>query len=160
MLAEASHAPDIKAPAHLSLIRPSKITFDCSKRGSGVTVHLNFAAMDSRTMFVLLWMLLSSTSTGIKLDGNGYVDIVIAISSKVPQDNTLVDKIKVNMFCFCFLVYLTNFMCINRLMAFVKNNILSQLEKKIKINVFRISLTVFVNEHIKVELLFFNTYTF
>ncbi|XP_026112862.1 calcium-activated chloride channel regulator 1-like [Carassius auratus] len=50
--------------------------------------------MDSRTVFVLLWMLLLSTSTAIKLDGNGYVDIVIAISSKVPQDNRLVDKIK------------------------------------------------------------------
>ncbi|XP_059370714.1 calcium-activated chloride channel regulator 1-like [Carassius carassius] len=50
--------------------------------------------MDSRMVFVLLWMLLSSTSTGIKLDGNGYVDVVIAISSKVPQDNRLVDKIK------------------------------------------------------------------
>ncbi|XP_043114419.1 calcium-activated chloride channel regulator 3A-1-like [Puntigrus tetrazona] len=49
--------------------------------------------MDSRTVFVL-WMLLLSTSTGIKLDGNGYVDIVIAISSRVPQDHTLVDKIK------------------------------------------------------------------
>ncbi|XP_048015955.1 calcium-activated chloride channel regulator 4-like [Megalobrama amblycephala] len=49
--------------------------------------------MDSRTVFVLLWMLLSS-STGIKLDGNGYVDITIAIGSKVPQDNTLIDKIK------------------------------------------------------------------
>uniref|UniRef100_A0A8C2F6F5 Chloride channel accessory 1 n=1 Tax=Cyprinus carpio TaxID=7962 RepID=A0A8C2F6F5_CYPCA len=36
-------------------------------------------AMDSRMVFVLLWMLLSSTSTGIKLDGNGYVDVVIAI---------------------------------------------------------------------------------
>uniref|UniRef100_A0A8C1LP08 VWFA domain-containing protein n=1 Tax=Cyprinus carpio TaxID=7962 RepID=A0A8C1LP08_CYPCA len=50
--------------------------------------------MGSRMMFVLLWMLLSSTSTGIKLDGNGYVDIVIAISSKVTQDNRLIDKIK------------------------------------------------------------------
>ncbi|XP_052473200.1 calcium-activated chloride channel regulator 4A [Carassius gibelio] len=50
--------------------------------------------MDSRTMFVLLWMLLSSPSSGIKLDGNGYVDIIIAISSRVPQDNTLIDKIK------------------------------------------------------------------
>uniref|UniRef100_A0A673KU12 Si:ch211-116o3.3 n=1 Tax=Sinocyclocheilus rhinocerous TaxID=307959 RepID=A0A673KU12_9TELE len=50
--------------------------------------------MDSRTVFVLLWMLLSSTSTGIKLDGNGYVDVVIAISSKVPQDIRLIDKIK------------------------------------------------------------------
>ncbi|XP_077065031.1 calcium-activated chloride channel regulator 4A-like [Siphateles boraxobius] len=50
--------------------------------------------MDSRTVFVLLWMLLSYTSTGIKLDGNGYVDITIAISSKVPQDNTLIEKIK------------------------------------------------------------------
>ncbi|RXN38313.1 epithelial chloride channel -like protein [Labeo rohita] len=39
-------------------------------------------------------MLLSSTSTGIKLDGNGYVDVVIAISSRVSQDNTLIDKIK------------------------------------------------------------------
>uniref|UniRef100_A0A673FKL7 Calcium-activated chloride channel N-terminal domain-containing protein n=1 Tax=Sinocyclocheilus rhinocerous TaxID=307959 RepID=A0A673FKL7_9TELE len=54
--------------------------------------------MDSRTVFVLLWMLLSSISTGIKLDGNGYVDVVIAISSKVPQDNRLVDQIKVNMY--------------------------------------------------------------
>ncbi|XP_073674111.1 calcium-activated chloride channel regulator 4A-like [Garra rufa] len=50
--------------------------------------------MDSRTVFVLLWMLLSSTSTGIKLDGNGYVDIIIAISSKVTQDDRLIDKIK------------------------------------------------------------------
>ncbi|KAF4103937.1 calcium-activated chloride channel regulator 1-like [Onychostoma macrolepis] len=50
--------------------------------------------MDSRTVFVLLWMLLSSTSTGIRLDGNGYVDVVIAISAKVPQDNRLIDKIK------------------------------------------------------------------
>ncbi|XP_067307117.1 calcium-activated chloride channel regulator 1-like isoform X1 [Pseudorasbora parva] len=50
--------------------------------------------MDSKKGFVLLWMLLSSTSTGIKLDGNGYVDVIIAISSKVPQDNTLIDKIK------------------------------------------------------------------
>uniref|UniRef100_A0A672LXS4 Calcium-activated chloride channel regulator 4A-like n=1 Tax=Sinocyclocheilus grahami TaxID=75366 RepID=A0A672LXS4_SINGR len=50
--------------------------------------------MDSRTVFVLLWMLLSSISTGIKLDGNGYVDVIIAISSKVPQDNRLVDQIK------------------------------------------------------------------
>uniref|UniRef100_A0A8C1MRT6 Chloride channel accessory 1 n=1 Tax=Cyprinus carpio TaxID=7962 RepID=A0A8C1MRT6_CYPCA len=50
--------------------------------------------MDSRTMFVLFWMLLSSTSSGIKLDGNGYVDIVIAISSRVPEDNTLINKIK------------------------------------------------------------------
>nr|XP_021328578.1 epithelial chloride channel protein-like isoform X2 [Danio rerio] len=53
--------------------------------------------MDSRTVFVLLWMLLSYTSTGIKLDGNGYVDIVIAISSNVPEDYMLIDKIK-NMF--------------------------------------------------------------
>uniref|UniRef100_A0A8C1YAB4 Calcium-activated chloride channel N-terminal domain-containing protein n=1 Tax=Cyprinus carpio TaxID=7962 RepID=A0A8C1YAB4_CYPCA len=53
--------------------------------------------MDSRMVFVLLWMLLLSTSTGIKLDGNGYVDVVIAISSNVPQDNRLIDKIKVNM---------------------------------------------------------------
>uniref|UniRef100_A0A8C1ZEF1 Chloride channel accessory 1 n=1 Tax=Cyprinus carpio TaxID=7962 RepID=A0A8C1ZEF1_CYPCA len=51
-------------------------------------------AMDSRMVFVLLWMLLLSTSTGIKLDGNGYVDVVIAISSNVPQDNRLIDKIK------------------------------------------------------------------
>uniref|UniRef100_A0A673IE06 Epithelial chloride channel protein-like n=1 Tax=Sinocyclocheilus rhinocerous TaxID=307959 RepID=A0A673IE06_9TELE len=50
--------------------------------------------MDSRSVFVLLWMLLSSTSTGIKLDGNGYVDIVIAIGSRVPQDDTLIGKIK------------------------------------------------------------------
>ncbi|XP_073674204.1 calcium-activated chloride channel regulator 1-like [Garra rufa] len=50
--------------------------------------------MGPRTVFFLLWMLLSSTSTGIKLDGNGYVDVVISISSRVPQDNTLIDKIK------------------------------------------------------------------
>ncbi|XP_050958606.1 calcium-activated chloride channel regulator 3A-1 [Labeo rohita] len=50
--------------------------------------------MDSRTVFVSLWMLLSSTASGIRLDGNGYVDIVIAIGSKVPQDDTLIDKIK------------------------------------------------------------------
>uniref|UniRef100_A0A673IIY9 Epithelial chloride channel protein-like n=1 Tax=Sinocyclocheilus rhinocerous TaxID=307959 RepID=A0A673IIY9_9TELE len=52
------------------------------------------AAMDSRSVFVLLWMLLLSTSTGIKLDGNGYVDVIIAIGSKVPQDDRLIDKIK------------------------------------------------------------------
>ncbi len=62
-------------------------------------------------MLVLLWMLLSSTSTGIKLDGNGYIDVVIAISSKVPQDDTLVDKIKVKFIY--FLVCLTNVVCIN-----------------------------------------------
>ncbi|KAF4103938.1 hypothetical protein G5714_014925 [Onychostoma macrolepis] len=39
-------------------------------------------------------MLLSSISTGIKLDGNGYVDIIITIGSKVPQDDKLIDKIK------------------------------------------------------------------
>ncbi|XP_059389506.1 calcium-activated chloride channel regulator family member 3-like [Carassius carassius] len=39
-------------------------------------------------------MLLSSMSSGIKLDGNGYVDIIIAIGSKVPQDDRLIDKIK------------------------------------------------------------------
>ncbi|XP_051521929.1 calcium-activated chloride channel regulator 3A-1 [Myxocyprinus asiaticus] len=50
--------------------------------------------MDARALFLLVWMLLSSTSTGIKLDGNGYVDIVIAISSAVPEDKTLIDKIK------------------------------------------------------------------
>ncbi|XP_016328927.1 epithelial chloride channel protein-like [Sinocyclocheilus anshuiensis] len=50
--------------------------------------------MDSRSVFVLLWMLLLSTSTGIKLDGNGYVDVIIAIGSKVPQDDRLIDKIK------------------------------------------------------------------
>ncbi|XP_051962568.1 calcium-activated chloride channel regulator 4A-like [Xyrauchen texanus] len=50
--------------------------------------------MDSRAVFLSVWMLLSSTSTGIKLDGNGYVDIVIAIGSAVPEDKTLVDKIK------------------------------------------------------------------
>ncbi|XP_042609833.1 calcium-activated chloride channel regulator 1-like [Cyprinus carpio] len=50
--------------------------------------------MDSRLVFVLLWMLLSFTSTGIKLDGNGYVDVIIAISSRVPQDDMLIDKIK------------------------------------------------------------------
>ncbi|XP_052471794.1 calcium-activated chloride channel regulator 3A-1-like [Carassius gibelio] len=50
--------------------------------------------MDSRSVFVLLWMLLSSTSSAIKLDGNGYVDIIIAIGSKVPQDDRLIDKIK------------------------------------------------------------------
>ncbi len=56
-------------------------------------------------MFVLLWMLLSSTSTGIKLDGNGYVDVVIAISSKVPQDDTLIDKIKVNIYIYIFFFF-------------------------------------------------------
>ncbi|XP_056329950.1 calcium-activated chloride channel regulator 1-like isoform X2 [Danio aesculapii] len=50
--------------------------------------------MDSRTGFVLLWMLLSYTSTGIKLDGNGYVDIVFVISSDIPEDDMLIDKIK------------------------------------------------------------------
>uniref|UniRef100_A0A8C2CUI2 Chloride channel accessory 1 n=1 Tax=Cyprinus carpio TaxID=7962 RepID=A0A8C2CUI2_CYPCA len=59
-----------------------------------VAVHLNSAAMDSTVMVVLLWILLPSTTTGIKLDGNGYVDVIIAISSRVPQDDTLIDKIK------------------------------------------------------------------
>lgn len=63
----------------------------------GVAVYGDSAVMDSRTVFVLSLMLLSYTSTGIKLDGNGYVDIVIAISSDVPEDYMLIDKIKVNM---------------------------------------------------------------
>ncbi|RXN08351.1 epithelial chloride channel -like protein [Labeo rohita] len=50
--------------------------------------------MASRMVFLLLWMLLPFTSTGIKLDGNGYVDIIIAIGSKVSQDNRLIDAIK------------------------------------------------------------------
>ncbi|XP_043115262.1 calcium-activated chloride channel regulator 3A-1-like [Puntigrus tetrazona] len=50
--------------------------------------------MDLRKVIVLLWMLLSSISTGIRLEENGYVDIVIAIGSKVPQDDRLIDKIK------------------------------------------------------------------
>ncbi|XP_043114930.1 calcium-activated chloride channel regulator 3A-1-like [Puntigrus tetrazona] len=50
--------------------------------------------MDSRTEYVLLWMLLFSTSTAIKLDENGYVDIIIAIGSRVPQDDTLIEKSK------------------------------------------------------------------
>ncbi len=107
MLAESSHAPDIKAPTHFSHPPISDQTIQdhqwhCSKRGSGVTVHLNSAAMDSRMKFVLLWMLLSFTCTRIKLDGNGYVDIVIAISSKVPQDDMLVDKIKVNYYYYYY----------------------------------------------------------
>uniref|UniRef100_A0A671N2C0 Calcium-activated chloride channel N-terminal domain-containing protein n=1 Tax=Sinocyclocheilus anshuiensis TaxID=1608454 RepID=A0A671N2C0_9TELE len=52
------------------------------------------------SLFVLLWMLLSYTSTGIKLDGNGYIDVIIAIGSRVPQDDMLIDKIKVNMYFF------------------------------------------------------------
>uniref|UniRef100_A0A8C2H4Z6 Chloride channel accessory 1 n=1 Tax=Cyprinus carpio TaxID=7962 RepID=A0A8C2H4Z6_CYPCA len=79
-----------------SVIRHFKLIFDLTlfKTCSGVAVHLNSAAMDSRTKFVLLWMLLSSTSTGIKLDGNGYVDVIIAIGAKVPQDDRLIDIIK------------------------------------------------------------------
>uniref|UniRef100_A0A8C2F952 Chloride channel accessory 1 n=1 Tax=Cyprinus carpio TaxID=7962 RepID=A0A8C2F952_CYPCA len=77
-----------------SLFETPKHATHFRKKGSGVAVHLYNRAMDSRMVFVLLWMLLSSTSTGIKLDGNGYVDVVIAISSKVPQDNRLIDKIK------------------------------------------------------------------
>ncbi len=65
----------------------------------------NSAAMDSRTMLFLLWMLLSFTCTVIKLDGNGYVDLVIEISSKEPQDDTLIDKIKMIMF-FQFYIYM------------------------------------------------------
>ncbi|RXN39283.1 epithelial chloride channel -like protein [Labeo rohita] len=82
---------------------PNRIT-DLSAEIQEDTVFLNWTApgedldegtdMDSRTSFVLLWMLLSSTSTGIKLDGNGYVDVVIAISSRVPQDDRLIDIIK------------------------------------------------------------------
>ncbi len=74
----------------------------CSKQGSRVTVHLNSAAMDSRTVFVLLWTLLSSSSSGIKLDGNGYVDVIIAIGSRVPQDDMLIDKIKVNYYYYYY----------------------------------------------------------
>ncbi|XP_073719443.1 calcium-activated chloride channel regulator 4-like [Misgurnus anguillicaudatus] len=44
--------------------------------------------------FIVLWMLLSSSCTGIKLKGNGYTDIVVGISSGVPQDNTLIERIK------------------------------------------------------------------
>ncbi|XP_073718803.1 calcium-activated chloride channel regulator 4A-like [Misgurnus anguillicaudatus] len=47
--------------------------------------------MDSS--LIILWMLLTSTCTGIKLEGNGYTDIVVAISSAVPEDNTLINKI-------------------------------------------------------------------
>ncbi|XP_065136071.1 calcium-activated chloride channel regulator 4A-like [Paramisgurnus dabryanus] len=47
--------------------------------------------MDST--LIVLWMFLSSTCIGIKLEGNGYTDIVVAISSAVPEDNTLIDKI-------------------------------------------------------------------
>ncbi|XP_056329948.1 calcium-activated chloride channel regulator 1 [Danio aesculapii] len=50
--------------------------------------------MHLRSVFVLVMTLLSSTSTGIKLDGNGYVDITIAISSKVLEDEKLINKIK------------------------------------------------------------------
>ncbi|RXN10703.1 epithelial chloride channel -like protein [Labeo rohita] len=81
---------------------PNRIT-DLSAEIQEDTVFLSWTArggdlikgtaMGSRAVF-LLWMLLSSTSTGIKLDGNGYVDVVIAISSRVSQDNTLIDKIK------------------------------------------------------------------
>lgn len=67
-----------------------------SKQASWVAVYLDCAVMDSRTVFVLLWMLLS-TSTGIKLDGDGYVDIIIAIGAKVSENNRLIDNIKVNM---------------------------------------------------------------
>ncbi|XP_055052018.2 calcium-activated chloride channel regulator 4A [Misgurnus anguillicaudatus] len=49
--------------------------------------------MDSR-FIVLCLMLLSSSCTGIKLEGNGYTDIVVAISSGVPQNNTLIERIK------------------------------------------------------------------
>ncbi|KAA0702381.1 Calcium-activated chloride channel regulator 2 [Triplophysa tibetana] len=49
--------------------------------------------MDPRAV-VWLWMLLSSTCSGIKLEGNGYTDILVAISSAVPQDNRIIDKIK------------------------------------------------------------------
>ena len=98
---------------HLSLIS-IKIICEIVQNGvSGVAVHLNSTAMDSRRVFVLLWTLLSSTSTGIKLDGNGYVDITIVISSKVPQDNTFIDKIKVNI-VFC----LFNKKCIHGFSAF------------------------------------------
>nr|XP_055052013.1 calcium-activated chloride channel regulator 4A-like [Misgurnus anguillicaudatus] len=47
--------------------------------------------MDSR--LIVLWMLLSSSCTGINLEENGYTDIVVAISSAVPEDNTIIDKI-------------------------------------------------------------------
>ncbi|XP_056612880.1 LOW QUALITY PROTEIN: calcium-activated chloride channel regulator 4A-like [Triplophysa dalaica] len=50
--------------------------------------------MDSRVV-VWLWMMLSSTCSGIKLEGNGYTDILVAIGSAVlPQDNRIIDKIK------------------------------------------------------------------
>ncbi|XP_073778890.1 calcium-activated chloride channel regulator 1 isoform X2 [Danio rerio] len=61
---------------------------------SWVVVYLDTAAMDWRTVFVVLWMLLPYPSTAIKLDGGGYVDITIAIGAKVKQDDTLIDKIK------------------------------------------------------------------
>nr|XP_021328580.1 epithelial chloride channel protein-like isoform X2 [Danio rerio] len=38
--------------------------------------------------------MLLSTSTGIKLDGDGYVDIIIAIGAKVSENNRLIDNIK------------------------------------------------------------------
>uniref|UniRef100_A0A672Q1L7 VWFA domain-containing protein n=1 Tax=Sinocyclocheilus grahami TaxID=75366 RepID=A0A672Q1L7_SINGR len=85
------------------------------------------AAMDSRSLFVLLWMLLSSTSTGIKLDGNGYVDIVIAIGSRVPQDDMLIDKIKVNMY------FLSN-KCHAELRQMFVRRFLCQMQAQIKID--------------------------
>lgn len=39
-------------------------------------------------------------------------------------------------------------------MAFVKGNIFSQVKKKLEINIFQISLTVFVNEQIIIIFLF------
>ncbi len=70
-------------------------------------------------MFVLLWMLLSSTSTGIKLDGNGYVDVVIAISSKYHRmTRSLINQgeyiyIYIVFFFFFFFFGLFNKLCVH-----------------------------------------------
>ena len=43
----------------------------------------------------LLLFLFSGLSYGIRLDGNGYKDILIAINPSVPENPLLIEKLKV-----------------------------------------------------------------
>ncbi|CDQ86612.1 unnamed protein product [Oncorhynchus mykiss] len=50
--------------------------------------------MASKAAAVLLLVYLSGSTFGIKLTGNGYTDILIAINPEVPEDPVLITQIK------------------------------------------------------------------
>lgn len=51
--------------------------------------------MASKAAAVLLLVYLSGSTFGIKLTGNGYTDILIAINPVVPEDPVLITQIEV-----------------------------------------------------------------